>query len=88
MRLATKCRGLAEGRNGPLTPALSPSEGEREKPLQSVLQVEFMVPMRNFEIVEAPHRKHCRTSKRRGSILNSRRFKMFEIQKSIGNHAA
>ena len=41
MNLATKCWSLAEGRNGPLTPALSPSEGEREKLGSSVLQVGF-----------------------------------------------
>jgi hypothetical protein len=51
--------------NGPLTPALSPWEGEREKPRPSVLQVGFMVPTRDFKIVVAPHEPINRPRPRR-----------------------
>jgi hypothetical protein len=56
--------------NGPLTPALSPWEGEREKPRPSVLQVGFMVPMRDFKIVVAP--QEASRARRASTTLTSR----------------
>jgi hypothetical protein len=47
--LPPRFRATADGRNGPLTPTLSPSEGEREDRRQSLRQSDagprFMVPM-------------------------------------------
>jgi hypothetical protein len=80
----------------PLTPALCPCEGERAKPRQSVLQVEFMVAMRDFKIAEATHEPRCEMAsaplpsppvEERGIRAVSRRVHGFKAREFVSGQA-